>query len=157
MYQNKSRVKLLEKLSYVCVKRSVKVCNIIAELLLLLPLLVLLLLLSLLIICWPIHLQWVSIQNFNKKNRHPRYTGPKPPRRLEDHLNLSLMPNSDHVSTGIKPLCLNIVFNKNPSYRNQSIDTHCRSMNWFETTRVFTERNFWTKIYENKHSPGQRT
>ena len=90
---------------------------------------------------------------FQQKNRHPRYTGHKPPRRLENHLKLSLMPNSDHVSTGIKPLCLNIFFNKNPSYRNQSIDTHCRSMNWFETTRVFTQRNFWTKIYDNKHSP----
>ena len=42
------------------------------------------------------------------------YTGHEPPLRLGHHLNLSLMPNSIHVSTGIKPLSLNIVFNRNP-------------------------------------------
>ena len=47
---------------------------------------------------------------FNKKIDTPVYTGH---RRLGHHLNLSLMPNSNRVSTGTKPLCLNIVFNKN--------------------------------------------
>ena len=50
---------------------------------------------------------------FNKKIDTPVYTGHQPPRRFGHHLNLSLMPNSNHASTGTKPLCLNIVFNKN--------------------------------------------
>ena len=51
---------------------------------------------------------------FNKKLDTPMRTEHKPPRRLGHHLNLSLMPNSNHVFTGIKPLCSNLVFNKNP-------------------------------------------
>ena len=101
----------MENISCVCVNIPVQVYDITAELLLLLsPLLVLLVL----IICWVIHLQWFFIQN-PTQNRHPRiYKTWTIPRRLGHHLNLSLMPNSNHVSTGIKPLCSNIVFNKNP-------------------------------------------
>ena len=52
--------------------------------------------------------------NFQQNIDIPVYTGHEPPRRLGHHLNLSLIPNLNHVSTGIKPLSLNTVVNKNP-------------------------------------------
>ena len=55
----------------------------------------------------------VLYSKFQQQIEIPVYTGHEPPRRLGHRLNLSLMPNSNHVSTGIKPLCLNIAFNKN--------------------------------------------
>ena len=104
-----------DKLSCSCVKRSIQVCNIISEfLLLLIPLLVLLSSLLLLIICWLISLQLFFIKNVQQKIDISVYTGHESPRRLGHHLNLSLMLNSNHVSIGIKPFSSNIVFNKNP-------------------------------------------
>ena len=44
----------------------------------------------------------------------------------------------------------------NDPFRNQSIDPHCRSIDWFAMTRILVERNSRTETYEKKHPPGHR-
>ena len=49
------------------------------------------------------------------------------PQFLGHHLNLPLMPNSNHVSIGENHSVPKLL-SKKIQYRNQSIDLHCRSV-----------------------------
>lgn len=74
---------------------------------------------------------------------------------LRCHLNVLCIPNSNHV---FKNFLLKSFFQQKPlSYRNQSIDLHCRQMDWFAMSQVLTERNPRTENCNNNYPYGHAT
>ena len=61
---------------------------------------------------------------FQQKIDIPVYVGHEPLRRLGCHMNLSLIPDSNDASPGIKPLCSKIDVNKN-SYHIETNQLTC--------------------------------